>query len=153
MRVRFGILVLALAAALSGCGGDDKSKASDTGSPGSSETRLSTPSDPMTEVTIPCAKFEDAARKISAAMSSLYSQSGAAGAVTQLASELGALKDGAPDNVDKAIDELVAAFGKASDLMKHPNDSAAQAELAGLATKLSEAGRTVSDYVVSKCTG
>lgn len=151
MRVRFGILVLALVAALSGCGGDDDSKAS--GTPGSSETRLSTPTDPMTEVTVPCAKFEDAAREISEAMSNLYSQSGAADAVTRLASELGALKDGAPDSVKEAIDALVAAFGKASDLMKHPGDSAAQAELAGLATKLSDAGKTVSDYVISKCTG
>lgn len=149
MGIRFAGLVLVLVSALAACGGDDPDSAE---SPGASQTRLSSPTDPMTEVVVPCAEFSAAAEKIAEAQRDLYSASGTADAVDTLATELGALKDGAPAAVKTAIDDLVAAFRTASELLDEPT-ATAQAELAALAAKLSDAGKTVSDYVVDKCTG
>ena len=149
MRLRFGILLLVLVAALTGCGGEDDQPSAAASTPG--PTGLSTPSSPLTELTVPCAEFSGAAKKIADAQRDIYTRSGGADAVDHLATKLASLKDGAPDAVRNAVDDLVDAFRTAATLMEKPT-AAAQAQLAGLATKLSEAGKTVSDYVVAKCT-
>lgn len=148
MRIRSLIFAAVLAASLAGCSDDDPKGGSD---PGASQTRLSTPGDPVTELTVPCTEFSDAAQKIADAQRDIYTRSGAADAVDRLATELDGLKAGAPDEVRTAVDQLVDAFRTAATLMEEPT-AAAQAELARLASKLSEAGKTVTDYVVSKCT-
>lgn len=151
MRRFLGILGLFLALTLTACGGSDDDKGSEDKKASDASTRLATPSGEMTELTVPCAAFADTASKIADAQKDLYTKSGAADAVDKLAGELGELKDGAPADVKRAIDDLVDAFRTAADVLENPT-SAGQAELAKLAGKLSEAGQKVTAYVTAKCT-
>ena len=146
MRVRAGILVVALAAALTGCGGgggDEK--------PSAGSTRLGTPSSKVTRSVLDCDKYSDTAQNIVEAQQELYAGSGGStDAVDKLKSEMDALKHGAPANVQAAIDELDDAFAKVQEVMATPS-SEGQQELAAMGPKLSQDGQTITTYIVSRC--
>ena len=147
MRHRAGILSVALAIVLAGCGGggDDDQK------PSAKETRLGTPSTSVTETTLDCAKYNDTAQKIVQAQQELFAGSGGSTeALDSLKAQLDALKDGAPGDVKAAIDELETAFEKVQEAIENPT-SEAQAELAEMAPKLSADGQKISTYIVSQC--
>lgn len=147
LRMAFLIPLMMLSGALTGCGGDDAPSANAT-----ANTRLSptAPSGPLTEVTIPCARFEATAKRIAEAQSELYSAGGAQTAIDELVTELDGLKDGAPADVQKAIDDLVDAFRTASEVLANPTQEDAE-KLQELGTELAESGQLVSEYIVSKC--
>ena len=150
MRVRAGILVVVLAAALTACGGGGDKKDADK-TPGGPSTRLSTPTAKVTEVTLDCEKYRDTAQKIAEAQQELYAGSGGSTeALDTLKSRMDALKDGAPDNVKAAIDELNQAFEKVQQIMANPT-AEAQQELAQMGPKLATDGQTISTYIVSQC--
>lgn len=146
MRVRAAILVVILGVALTGCGGGGGDK-----KPSAQSTRLGTPSGQVTEVTLDCAKYADTAQKIVEAQQELYAGSGGSTeALDTLKSEMDALKDGAPDNVKAAIDELDDAFAKVQEIITS-GSATAQQELATMGTKLSADGQTITTYIVSRC--
>jgi hypothetical protein len=132
--------------ALTACSSDDEPGAS--ASPGA--TRLGTPSATLTEITVPCAEFQETAAKIAEAQSELYAGTGDDRAIDTLAAELEALKDGAPDDVQDALDTLVDGFRDAEELLADPS-AADQEALAEVAAELSAAGQKVTAYVVAQC--
>jgi hypothetical protein len=153
VRVRFGIIALVLIPVLAACGGTDKKSSDDVSSAGPTKapSLLATPSNPLTEITVPCTKFADAARKIVDAQTKLYSAAGAnPGEVTKLVNELNALKDGAPDDVKSALTDLGDAFKAIGQLGSKPT-AALQAKVADLAPKLAADGQKITAYITSKC--
>ncbi len=149
MRLRMALVVpvVMLAGAVGACGGDDEP----TGG-ASPNTRLSptAPSDPLTETTISCDKFEATAKRINEAQSELYTSSGASAAIEDLVDELEALKDGAPADVQTALDDLAAGFRVAVDVLDNPTQENAK-RLQDLGDRLSESGKRVTEYIVSQC--
>lgn len=148
LRMAFLVPVLVLSGLLTACGGDDAEPSSNA----TPNTRLSptAPSAPLTEATISCARFEATAKRIAEAQSELYSASGAKAAIDELVTELDALKDGAPANVQKALDDLGDAFRTAAEVLENPTQENAE-KLQDLGTELAESGQLVSEYIVSKC--
>jgi hypothetical protein len=151
MRLRTGILVVALTtvlgSSLTACGGGDGDKKEPTGG----STRLGTPSKSVTETVLDCAKYSETAQKIVAAEQELFAGSGGTSdAFDALKSQLDGLKDGAPASVKAAVDELKTAFEKVEELVKNP-DSDAQASLASMGAQLSKDGQTITAYIVSQC--
>lgn len=149
MRTRVAILLLAPVVALlslTACSSDDEPDAS--ASPGA--TRLGTPSATLTEITVPCAEFQDAAQKIAQAQAALYDGSGDAGTIDTLVAALDELKDGAPADVQDAIDTLGDGFRDAGELLTDPK-AADQQKLADVAEELSAAGQKVTAYIVDRC--
>jgi hypothetical protein len=137
-----GAVAVALALALTACsddGGDDRESG---GSP--------TADAPLTEVTIDCPEFEDVAEKITDAQTELYSGTGDAAVIDDLVAELDALKEGAPEDVQTALDDMGEAFRDAAALLEKPTRKA-KAELAALAPQLAEAGQTITSYITSEC--
>jgi hypothetical protein len=146
MRVRAAILVVILGAALAGCGGGGGDK-----KPSANSTRLGTPSTHVTETTLDCAKYADVSQKIVEAQQELFAGSGGSTeALDTLKSEMDALKDGAPDDVKAAIDELDAAFANVQEIITS-GSATAQQELASMGPKLSADGQTLTTYIVSQC--
>lgn len=111
------------------------------------------PSAPMTEYTVPCAEFEDTAKKITDAQTEMYDGSGNTEAIETLLDELEALKADAPADVEKALTELADAFRSAAEIMKSatPGSTVDFDQLAKLAPELSEDSQKVTAYIVSKC--
>jgi len=135
MRSRlYAVASAVLLVSLAGCGGSSDDKASA----------------PMTEITVPCDKYEDTAKKITDAQAEIYSGTGGAEALASLRTELEGLKAGAPADVKTALTELVDAFEQAQQVMDDPANADASA-LADLGPKLSKDGQKVTAYIVSKC--
>jgi hypothetical protein len=144
VRVRMGILAVAFAVSLTGslagCSDDD---------PKSDPT--SNPSEPsMSEVTIDCPEFEEAAQKITDAQTALYDGSGGPEAIDDLVAELEDLKEGAPKDIKAAIDDLAAGFRDAAAILANPTPKG-QAELAELSEKLSADSQKITAYFTSEC--
>jgi thymidine phosphorylase len=138
VRYRVGILVLALAAALSACSDD-------------SDDSDGSPSDQPSEITIECDEFEDTAAAIAQAQSDLYAGTGGtAEAIDTLVVELEALKEGAPADVQTALTDMIAGFRDAEELLEDPSPKN-QSKLAELAPKLAEDSQTITEYVTSEC--
>ncbi len=144
MRYFLAILTVLSVVMLSACGGSDD----DSGSTDSD--RLPEPEASLTEMTVPCAQFAGTAERIAEAQRQLYSSEGSIGAIEAITTELEALKDGAPSDVQAALDTLSQGFKDAAALVADP-EAADQEKLAELATDLSAAGQKVSEYVVEKC--
>jgi hypothetical protein len=144
VRVRMGIFVVALALStagvLAGCSDDDPKP-----------DPTSRPSDPpMTEVTVDCPQFEEAAQRITVAQTALYDGSGGAEAIDDLVAELEALKEGAPKEIKTALDDLAAAFRDAAAILSNPTPKS-QAELAEVSEKLSADSQKITAYFTSEC--
>jgi hypothetical protein len=140
VRVRTGILALALALSLAACSDDDPKSDGDTN-----------PSDgPFTEVTIDCPQFEDAAQKITDAQAALYDGTGGADAIDDLVTELDALKDGAPDDIQAALTDMAAAFRATAEILASPSPDS-QDDLADLSARLSSDSRKITAYITSQC--
>jgi hypothetical protein len=135
-----GILAVALVASLAACSDDDPESDAD---PHATDITMS-------EVTVDCPQFADAAKKIADAQAALYDGSGGAGALDDLVAELDALKDDAPDDVDAALDDMADAFRDAAAILENPNPDN-QAELADLGEKLSEDSQKITEYITSQC--
>lgn len=140
MRTRVLILAVVLAAGLAACSDD-----SDKGS-GATES----PSAPLTELTVECAKFADTAKKITDAQTALYSGKGASEAIDTLVAELDALKEDAPEKVKTALSDMSDAFRSAEEILAKPTQEN-QAALAELAPKLAADGQTISAYILDEC--
>lgn len=144
MRYFLAILTVLSAITLSACGGsDDESNSTDS-------NRLPEPEASLTEMTVPCAQFAGTAERIAEAQKQLYASSGSADAIEALTAELEALKEGAPADVQAALDTLSQAFQDAAALVDDP-EAADQQKLAELASELSAAGQKISAYVVDRC--
>lgn len=150
-----GVIAVVLVMSLGACSDDPDSSSdgprststSDIGSP----TGDSSDDPSVTEVTVDCPEFEDAAKKIAEAQAALYDPSGDADqAIDDLQTELDALKDGAPDDVKQALTDLGSGFQDAADLLKNPTQ-ANQARLVALAPELADDGQTVTDYITEQC--
>lgn len=149
MRTRVAILLLVPAVALlslAGCSSDEEPGAS----PSNGSTRLGTPSSELTEVTVPCAEFEGTAEKIIKAQTDLYAGTGDTAAIDTLVGELEGLKDGAPDDVQDALDALADGFRDAQALLEDPTPENKKA-LTDVGVELSAAGQQVTAYVVAQC--
>jgi len=144
MRYFLAILTVLSAFMLTACGGSDD----DPGSADSS--RLPEPTASLSEMTIPCREFEGTAAAIAKAQADLYEPAGADDAIDALVRELDALKDGAPADVQAAVDDLADGFRAAQELLADPS-AANQQALADVAEDLSAAGQKVTAYVVEQC--
>lgn len=141
MRIRLAVLGAVLVAATAACSDDPDPDAR--------------PSGPMTEITVDCEEFADAAKAITDAQTALYA-SGPDGdtdgddAIDALVAELDGLKDDAPDDVRAALTSLGAGFRIAEAILADPTPEK-QAELAELAPRLAEDGQKVTAYITSEC--
>lgn len=152
----------ALALALGACSDDgdesgDAPRAASTSDDGAGADPTADPTvvpsdDPsVTEVTVDCPAFEDAARRIADAQALLYGPSGdPEQAIADLQVELEALKEGAPDDVRQALTDLGAGFEDAAELLADPTKGN-QARLVALAPELAEAGERITTYVTEQC--
>lgn len=150
MRTRVAVLVVVLGTVLVGCsdGGDEPdAKGSETPAAQTTDTTTDT-------TTVDCAQYAGTSEELADAQAALYGQDAKArsAAIKALTATLGALKDDAPDDVDAALDTLVSGFEQTAELLDDPA-AADPAALQELAPKLSEAGRTVTEYIVEECGG
>jgi hypothetical protein len=138
VRTREAILALVLAATLSACTDD-------------SGDSLPTPTGgPLSEITVDCEKYADTAEKITEAQAALYSDTGSSGAIDTLNTELTALKDGAPPDIQAALTDMLAAFRDAEEILENPTPEN-KARLADLSPKLSADGQKITAYITSRC--
>lgn len=142
MRTREAFLAvglsLALALAASGCSSDDDGGAT------------TPPTDPVSEITLDCDKYDDAARAITQAQAALYSAPGSAGAIDRLADELAALKKDAPSEISAALTRLETGFRQAEQYLEDPTPKNST-HLVELAPELSADGQKVTAYITSQC--
>ena len=136
-----GVLAVMLAVALSACSDDGEE-------PWSSEQK--SPDASLTEVTIDCPEFADTAQRITAAQTELYSGTADDATIDELVSELDGLKEGAPEDVQTALDDMGAAFRDASELLDDPTP-ANRAKLLDLGPMLAEDGQTITAYITAQC--
>lgn len=153
MRLRFVTIVPVLAIALTACGGGSGTKNTGASAPANPQTRLTTPSAPLTEVGIDCPKFAEAAQKIVSAQASIYTGAKAdvAQALEALKTELAALKDGAPADVSAAIDQLSAAYDQIVQIRNGDMTGEATTKLRELGAELGQDGQKITTYIVSRC--
>lgn len=137
MRIRLAVLGAVLVAATAACSDDPDPDAR--------------PSGPMTEITVDCEEFADAAKAITDAQTALYASGpDSDDAIDALVAELDGLKDDAPDDVRAALTSLGAGFRSAEAILADPTPEK-QAELAELAPRLAEDGQKVTAYITSEC--
>lgn len=129
-------LTVGLAAGLAACSDDSDER----------------PSDELTETVVECDEFEDTAKRITDAQADLYDGSGddASAAIDTLTTELEALEEGAPAEVQDALNDLAEGFRDAEEALAEPTKER-HAELAELADELAEDGRTVTTYIAEEC--
>jgi hypothetical protein len=142
VRIREGILAVVLAAALaSGLAActDDSGDSSPTPTGG-----------PVSAITVDCAKYADTAKKITDAQTALYADTSSTEAIDSLVTELTALKDKAPADIQAALTDMEAAFRDAQQILEHPTPEN-KAKLADLSPKLSDDGQKITAYITSEC--
>lgn len=111
------------------------------------------PSAPLTDVAVDCERYEDTAQRITDAQKALYDGKDSpddATAVDALVTELEALEEEAPDDVDGALAGLADGFQSAQQLLANP-DAADAAALAELAPALAEDGQAVTAWILDEC--
>jgi hypothetical protein len=146
-----GILAVVLVAALGGCSDDPESSDSPSPSDSPSSPSLSTEqSVPLTEIAVDCPEFADVAQKITDAQTALYDGSGDTAVIDDLVTELDGLKEGAPADIQAALDDMASAFRDAAEILADPTPEH-QAQLAELGPQLAEAGQKITAYFTAKC--
>lgn len=150
MRTRFALVIVALAAVASACGGSSSpSTAPTTGA----TTPVSTPT-----ISIPsggnfdCAKYVNTSAQISRATANMFTGSVADfdTALNALKAEFNAFKAGAPSDIQSAADDMISAMTDIGKIRANPS-SADQSHLQSLATKLPADGQKIAAYIASKC--
>lgn len=98
-----------------------------------------------------CAKLIRASERLTSAQSDLYGGgTGSRAALRKIVAELNGLRDGAPSQIKAALTDMASAFESAERLVQDPA-SAASAQLAEVAKRLSGDGKKISAYATSKC--
>lgn len=116
--------------------------------------RSTAPTYPLsTAANVDCPKFANIAQRITEAQAKLYTPGAdTAVALTSLQTDLGALKDKAPSDVDSAIDDMVSGLRSAASLVTAPSPSAAIADqLRKLGPRLSADSQKITAYVTQAC--
>jgi hypothetical protein len=139
VRTREAFLAVTLALALSACSGNDDG--------GDAEPN---PSEPVSEITVDCDEYDGAAEAIADAQAELYSAPGTDGAIDKLASELSALKEDAPPDIQAALADMEAGFRQAEQFLENPTPET-NAKLVALAPTLSAEGEKITAYITSQC--
>lgn len=137
---RVALALAALVLVCSGCSDDPEQTGAD-------------PSAPVTDITVECDRFADTAQRIADAQAALYDGKDSpedATAVDDLVTELDALKEDAPDDVDEALTGLGEGFRSAQELLADPTPENT-AELAALSPKLSEDSQAVTAWILREC--
>lgn len=134
MRARSLLLVAVLAVSVAGCGGGSNPD----------------PTAGKTQSTIACDRFADINSRIVAAQSELYGGDGASATAQDLITELKALEDGAPAEVQKALDGLIAGFGQVQQYLADPQSVDAKT-LSDLGPQMAADGKVVTEYVTAHC--
>jgi hypothetical protein len=154
VRVRMGIIVVALGLALTACSDGSEPEASSGQEPSGSSTSAGEPDAPETDVgTLECPEYEAIATRIVDTQSQLYAPSSDADpqeAIDQLLGELESLQQGAPAGVQEAVTNLAAGFRQAAELLASP-EGQNQTELLTLATALSEDSQKITSYIAQQC--
>jgi hypothetical protein len=98
-----------------------------------------------------CGKLGAAADRLNAAQASLYSGgTDAQKAVDTIVTELRSLQADAPSEIKVSLENMIAAFGQARDLLVHPTD-ADKATLSQIASSVSTDGEKITAYMTAKC--
>jgi len=147
VRVRMGVLAVALAVALSACSDDPESEPE---SKPQSSGQSGSPDAPFTEVTVDCPEFEDVAQRILDAQAAIYTGAGGPEEIDDLVAELDALKEGAPEDVQTALTDMGEGFRDAAELLERPTRKN-RIKLVELAPKLSENGQAITTYITAEC--
>lgn len=124
-----------------------------TGCSGDPETPEADPSAPLSDITVDCDRYADTAQRITDAQTALYDGTDSPDdteAVDELVSELDALKDEAPDDVDTALSDLGAGFRSAAELLASPDQNDG-ADLTEVASSLAEDSQTVTAWILDQC--
>jgi len=155
MRLRHGILAFVLAASLTACGDDDTTSTS--GEPAASNAPSSAPAvslDPSDIDTAKCADFLKGQAK-AAELTSELATPGAdlSSAIDAANAQFDALKDGAPEAVQKAIDGVKAAYTAIGELYKDPTamTGAAAAKVQEAFKDLQENALTLNTWITENC--
>jgi hypothetical protein len=138
VRTRDAFLAVVLVLAATGCSGDGDGDAEPN------------PTDPVSEITVDCEEYDDAAKAITSAQAELYADSGSEGAIDRLAGELAALKDDAPPQIQTALTDMEAGFRDAKEFLANPTPEN-KANLVDLAPELTADGQRITAYIRSEC--
>ena len=154
MRLRHGILALVLAASLTACGDDDTSNTSSE--PAASSAPSSAPAatlDPSDVDTAKCADFLKGQAKAAELSSELTPGSDLSATIDAANAQFDALKEGAPEAIQEAIDGVKAAYSAIGEFYKDP-----AAMTGSAATKIQEAFKdlqenamTLNNWIVENC--
>lgn len=153
MRLRFAVLALVLVAAVSGCGSDDKKNASSespASTPAASESLASL--DPSDVDTAKCAQFFAGQAKAAELSSKLTPGSDVSAAIEAANEQFEALKQGAPADIQEALDKVRAAYTLLGKLYKDPASmSASAAELQEATKDLQENALKLNNWIIQNC--
>lgn len=152
MRVRFGILAVVLVAALTGCGGDDDTKEPTSGTPASSTpSSSSTPSESTDPDAgpVPCAEFLVGQATALQLGAKLVPGTDVSDDIAAARDEFDALKAGSPEEIQRALDEVKAAFTELADAYKSATPDAEK--VAVLNSRLAENAQKLDDYITQNC--
>lgn len=126
--------------------------ASCTRGSGGKQTPASLSGTPLTPVVVDCPRFADTSKLITQAQTKLYSGSAedAHQAVETLATNLTALRQGAPTDVQRALSDLIDGFRNTEQLLANPTTESRK-KAAALSPRLSSDGQKITGYVISRC--
>lgn len=154
MRLRFGIIALVLVASLSACGDDDKKDAaSATSSAPSSAAPSESSLDPSDVDTAKCAKFLEGQAKAEELTGKLTSGADISAAIEAANEQFDALKEGAPADIQEALDKVKAAYTALGNFYKDPSamTGAAAAEMAEATKDLQENALKLNNWIIENC--
>lgn len=154
MQLRLTVLALVLVAAVSGCGGDDKKNASSdspASTPAASESLATL--DPSKVDEARCAKFLAGQSKAAELRSELTPGSDVSAAIEAANAQFDALKEGAPADIQEALDKLKAAYTALGKFYKDPTSMNASnaAELEKATKDLQENAVKLNNWIVANC--
>jgi hypothetical protein len=158
MRLSFGILVLVLAASVTGCGSSSSDKVANASSGATTSNPPSTTASKSAPATgIPCAGFFASQTKASNLYAKIGASIGSPGKANSLdeslkivKDEFEALKPGAPSDVQDALSDLEKVYDVYIGVLKNPTSSAAS-QLRDISTRFAQDGQKIGAYVAAHC--